>query len=280
MSSGPSNAGQASAGAGTSARGELPPFSFRIHRWFCRYLRYYFGRHFNAIRIASDGMPPRVDGWPLVLYTNHPAWWDAIVIMYVMHAFWPDRRAYGPMDAAALEKYGFFKRIGVFGVDMQSSRGAAQFLRVARAVIRHDNAALCLTPQGAFTDVRERPVQFRPGLGHLLQRAERAAVVPMAVEYTFWEERQPELLIRFGEPMYVEKGDPRDHDAWTAETAQRLEQTMDRLAVAAQSRDGTRFETLLTGKAGIGGVYDLWRRGMAWLRGRRFHAGHGEEQPT
>ena len=54
-----------------------------------------------------------------------------------------------------------------------------------------------------------------------------------------------------------------------------LQDTMDALAADAMSRDPARFLQLLDGRVGVGGVYDLWRRGRAWLEGRPFHAGHG-----
>ena len=39
------------------------------------------------------------------------------------------------MDAAALERYGILKRVGVFGVEMKTARGAAQFLRTGLAIL-------------------------------------------------------------------------------------------------------------------------------------------------
>jgi hypothetical protein len=44
------------------------------------------------------------------------------------------------------------------------------------------------------------------------------------------------------------------------------------------SRDPARFDTLLIGNAGIGGVYDFWRRIKAGIRGERFTAAHEPEQ--
>ena len=64
---------------------------------------------------------------------------------------------------------------------------------------------LAVTPQGRFADVRERPVHFEAGLGHLAARVQRALFVPFAVEYVFWEERLPEILVRFGEPVEVRR---------------------------------------------------------------------------
>ncbi|RUP23196.1 MAG: glycerol acyltransferase, partial [Methylobacterium sp.] len=40
------------------------------------------------------------------------------------------------------------------------------------------------------------------------------------------------------------------------------------------SRDPARFRTLVSGRKGVGGLYDLWRRLAARLSGRRFDAAH------
>jgi hypothetical protein len=40
-------------------------------------------------------------------------------------------------------------------------------------------------------------------------------------------------------------------------------------------RDAAQFEVLVGGRAGVGGVYDLWRRLRARLRGEAFRSEHG-----
>ncbi|GMA74115.1 hypothetical protein GCM10025880_05320 [Methylorubrum aminovorans] len=50
--------------------------------------------------------------------------------------------------------------------------------------------------------------------------------------------------------------------------------TLDRLSDDVMIRDPDRFETLLAGRRGVGGVYDGWRRLAAALAGRRFEPGH------
>jgi hypothetical protein len=57
-----------------------------------------------------------------------------------------------------------------------------------------------------------------------------------------------------------------------------LEETQDALACDAMSHDPARFETVLTGSAGVGGVYDAWRRVRAAARGERFVAEHGHRR--
>ena len=51
---------------------------------------------------------------------------------------------------------------------------------------------------------------------------------------------------------------------------------MDALAAEGIARAPAAFKTLIDGRAGVGGVYDLWRRGRAALRGERFRPAHGE----
>ena len=114
----------------------------------------------------------------------------------------PERRHYAPMDAQALEQYPIFRKLGIFPVEMASARGAAQFLRTAEAVLQ-DGGVLWLTPQGRFADPREFPLAFKPGLAALAQRVPQATLLPMAVEYTFWDERLPEALVYIGEPVLV-----------------------------------------------------------------------------
>jgi len=258
--------------------GALPPFSPFLYKWFNWYLKRYFAKNFHAIRVAKAGRVPAVEEHlPVVLYTNHPSWWDAVMFIYTIHTQFPGRPLYGPMEAHALEKYRFFKRLGIFGIEKDTARGAAQFLRTGRAILDQTNGVLGITAQGDFVDVRVRPIRLRPGLGHLLHKAPAAVVVPLAVEYTFWEERYPEILLRFGEAIRVDEQSKQRPDDWTAMLEAHLQDTMDALAADAMSRQPRRFDTVLDGSAGVGGVYDTMRRAGAWLRGRRFDPHHGEE---
>jgi hypothetical protein len=67
-----------------------------------------------------------------------------------------------------------------------------------------------------------------------------------------------------------------DAAGWNRRLERALEDTLDRLAAEAESRDPSAFEPLLAGRAGVGGVYDLWRRLRAYATGRTFHPGHRE----
>jgi hypothetical protein len=102
--------------------------------------------------------------------------------------------------------------------------------------------------------------------------------VPLALEYPFWEERFPEVLVCFGEVVIVAREQHRRAAAWTALLTSHLEATQERLAQAACRRDRQAFAVLLRGRSGVGGVYDLWRALRARLHGEPFHKAHGREE--
>ena len=133
-----------------------------------------------------------------------------------------------------------------------------------------DDGLLLVNAEGRFRDVRQRPIQVAPGLAHLAKWAPAAQFTPLAIEYAFWDERRPNLLLRFGEPVSAQ--DVRD--AGPAALNRALACTMDALGADAASRDPARFTTLLAGQTQISPVYDSWRRVRALLQGRRFDPAH------
>lgn len=246
-------------------------------RWFTWYCRGYLRRHFHALRISVNGLPPDATGHPLVVYANHASWWDPLVGLVIKDHCFGDRNLYAPMDAAMLARYRMFAKLGFFGVEQGTRRGAVQFLRTSEAILEHANNLLAITPQSRFADVRERPLGFQSGLGRLATQVDHALFLPMATEFVFWDERLPEILVRFGEPMLVNAATRAgaSMEEMMFQLEHRLELTMDALAVEAQRRDPADFRTVLAGGAGQGGVYDWWRCGKAKLRGETFHKEHG-----
>jgi len=255
----------------------LPRISPLLLHWFTWYCRRYIRRHFHSLRVSRDALPPEARGLPLVVFTNHASWWDPLVGLVLKEAFFPERQLFAPMDAAMLERYRLFARLGFFGVEQQTRRGAVRFLHSSEAILRRQNSLLAVTPQGRFADARERPVRFQPGLGHLAARAGRAVFLPMVTEFVFWEERLPEILVRFGEPVEVRSAQAAAFTPqyWTSLFEQRLESAQDALSGEAQSRDPANFECVLRGGAGQGGIYDWWRAWRSWRHGEAFNPEHG-----
>ena len=264
-------------------RGAPSPVAHRspvIHRFMVSYFRRFFSRHMNALRVTAWGMPALpVDAGPLVIYSNHPAWWDAAIYVLAADRLFPGYESYAPIDAEMLQQYGIFGRIGAFGVDTHSTRGAAEFLSASADILAQPQSALWIASQGRFSDARERPLGVRPGVARLPELAPDCIVLPLAIEYSFWLERGAEAFIAFGKPMLGRDLLDLARPARLERLETELATTLDQLSADVQSRDPARFRAMLEGRAGVGGIYDGWRRMSAALKGRTFDPSH-EGRPS
>ena len=257
---------------------DAPPISLMTLQFFRRIVRGYFRRHFHAIRVSGAerfSTLAKSDAGPVIVYANHSSWWDPMISVYLAERLMDTRRHYAPMDLAALERYAILKRVGIFGVEMNSARGAAKFLKTSEAILLA-GGVVWITPQGRFVDGRARPLEFKPGLAALASRvAARSGgctVVPLAIEYPFWDERLPECLLHFGEPLKVESG--QSSETVQQQLVKLLETSMNALREMAMQRDARNFDTLSRGKLGTGGFYGRWQKLKASLTSQPYHAEH------
>lgn len=247
----------------------------RLCRFFAGVMRRQMAQNFRAVRLSRGGLDAVPAGRPLVVVANHPSWWDPAFFIVLAGALFDGRESYGPIDAGMLARYRFMGRIGLFGLDADPRRGAAQFLRVGGAIAADPRRMLWVTGQGDFADPRLRPVALKGGVARLMLRRPDLVALPLAVEYPFWSEKRPEALARFGDPLECRAGE--DADTLNVRLEAGLGGTMDDLARDAMARDPARFERLMTGAKGVGGVYGAWGRLSAALRGRRYTPEHMEE---
>ncbi|MEO8044278.1 MAG: lysophospholipid acyltransferase family protein [Spartobacteria bacterium] len=245
--------------------GRIPEISSPLLALFSRYAGWYVGKHFHAVRILAPLPSPNDPAEPLVVFLNHAAWWDPLVCLILRREFFPARSAYAPIEAEALERYRFLKRLGFFAVESGTTRGAAKFLKTSMVILERKESALFLTPQGRFADVRA-PLVFAAGIDHLAARASAALYLPLAIEYSFWEERRPEVLLAFGEAAPV---------STASSLNDRLVQLQARLAAAAARRQPNEWTILRKSRSGVNLPYDLWRGLRARLHGEAFRADHG-----
>lgn len=225
---------------------------------FGTYIEGYFARHFTALRLLLPQLPRLAPDRPLVVALNHPSWWDPIVGMLLHRTYFSDRTGFAPMDAEAMGRWSFFRKMGFYPVRRGMADAAETFVATTLDILRQPGSILWITPQGRFGDVRVRPVTLAPGLGLVLEAVPEAIVLPLALEYPFWDARLPEALAAFGISMTAAEARKGGLEA-------ALAATQDRLAVAAIGRDPTRFSTLRQGRGGVAPAWDAWQR----LRGLR-----------
>ena len=242
----------------TAHAGQRPAVSPWLRRWFGWYVRKYLARHFAAVRITVGGAPKLPLDRPAVVYLNHPSWWDPLTAAVLALTYYPERTHFAPIEAAALQKYRFFEKLGFFGVDAATPSGRREFLTTSKAILARPESMLWITPQGEFTDPRDRPVRLRPGVAHLARRAPSAVFVPLAVEYPFWNSPRPEALAHFGDPLLSDaRHSPSE---WQWQLAEALETAQDRLARGSRSRDPAQFRVLVQGRGTMSGVYRYWQK--------------------
>lgn len=256
----------------------------KIAKWFQngfhRFLGPFLRRHFHTIALhGSIGeIVERTGDSPLIVYGNHPSWWDPLIAHFLCRKLFPNRQFYAPIDASALANYPVFKKLGFFGIELHSSQGAAEFLRMTQAILRTPSTSLWLTPEGRFADCRDFTSPLMPGLAHLCWKMPGDGIIlPLALEYVFWEERLPECLLRIGNAIEHKDFAHLDKPTWHQLLTERLRENQTALATASITRNPTEFELLMSGKRGAGGFYDSLRRMRVLLTGGKFKAEHGRK---
>ena len=261
----------------TKPRAIEPRISAGMMKLFAAYCRRYVRRNFTALRILKSGLPPGDPSRPLVIFLNHASWWDPLVCLLLSREFFPDHHSFAPIDSAALERYRFFRHLGFFGIEPQTQRGARAFLRTSHALLASSRNALWLTPQGRFMDVRNRPLRLQAGIGALAAREPETIFLPLAIEYAFWTEPRPEILVAFGDPFLPGHEPARGAAEWTDTFTEALESVQDELATGSCRRDANEWIMLNRGKSGVSGIYDSWRWLQARIHGEEFERQHCPE---
>ena len=224
-------------------------------------------KDFHRVMLASDCMPlierVRAEPGPLIGLLNHSSWWDPLLGMYLANRFAPHRHLLAPMELAVFRKFGMFKKLGIFGFEPDHPESLDVLKAYVIGCIERDPATtFWLTPQGQFADQRTA-IRLRPGAGAIAsaiaQRFGRPVVIAVAIEYVFWVDRKPEVIMRATEVSY--DGDTSSLLGWTRAMTTAMRDNAARLAELAMARDDAPFTTLIGPAKASGKVnlfYDLW----------------------
>jgi 1-acyl-sn-glycerol-3-phosphate acyltransferase len=167
-----------------------------IYFWVQRSLRRSFYRirarglsHWRGLETAR----------PALTISNHTNWWDAWLVHRLTREC-PHKKIFGMMEEANLRPNRFLTRIGAFGVDLQTPRGAFAGTRYARHLLQDASHLVWLFPQGKMTRAGAA-LELKDGAEHLAQHTPGVQVIPVYFHYAFGKESRPEIFIEIGEPL-------------------------------------------------------------------------------
>lgn len=234
-------------------------------RWraFLAYAGAFVGRHFGGVYQRPRGAPSVVPGMNgcrrVVVVMNHPSWWDPLIAMLASSAWFGRVPAFGGMSAPELERYPFFRKLGIFPIRRGNS-GARDWVDALHAIGRCERSVLWTTPQGRFVDVRDRGVPLMRGIAMAGEPVEGCYFLPVAVEYVVGRSRLPAVYLQAGEPLEAQAFMGMGRDAVARTLQQAMESEQDRLANWIRRGEVSEWELIRRGGAGLGSVYGWWRR--------------------
>ena len=231
---------------------------------FARYCRGLFRRHFASARWSALAEPA---GWdravPVLFVSNHSNWWDGFFSFLLTREL--GLSCHVLMEAANLDRYPFFRRIGTLPVRRESRKGAWNDLHAADRVLR-PGAALWIYPQGRRRPAGESPRRLERGAAHLAVRHDGPLrICPVAFRYPFLSEQRPEAIALVGHSWLHERGE--DRRELTERIGAALTATLETLdsRLAAEALDG--FRVIVPGTLSINKRMDRVRHSLGLLRG-------------
>ena len=220
----------------------------RFERLFAVYAAWTVRRHFRAVYVRGTLPDTRA---PLLVCVQHAGWWDPILLFHLSRSRFPGRH-FTMMEEANLRQFGFFRRLGAFGVERASKNGPVASLRYALKRLSEPTSRVWIFPQGTITPVDRRPIDVDPGAAWLATRA-GVPVVAVAIRYEFREDQLPEAFVSFSLPELVRVERTVDEDP----VRELLTSEADGLRNAVWSGGLDDFERVVSGRRSIS---DLFRQ--------------------
>lgn len=241
---------------------ELPPIPARHSRLgdalvYWGLVRSALWSHFDRVWIKLDGGIPHAG--PLIVYMNHPSWWDGYMAFVLNRVVLRSRfQGFAMMEEAQLRRYRFFSWSGAFSVHRQDARSAMRSVAyIGRVLAERRARCLYVFPQGEITPNDRRPLEIFGGVAHVVRRCGGATLWPIALRYEFGGEQRPEAFLRAGAPHYAPPT-ANSHEL-TADISARLTAACDALRQEYISGDLGGYRTLLRGRTGTNRAFDAAR---------------------
>lgn len=218
-----------------------------INKIFNRYHNKLLKKQFFTIKLAGKHQLSNInDSYPSILYANHSNWWDGF-IAYQLTSNYLKADDYLMMDIEQMQKYRFFKYVGVFSVNRNDAREGVESLNYAAELLKNTTRFLWIFPQGEMKPQDYEPITFYTGITRIAEKLGKVNLVPVSLRYEFIKEQRPEVFIKIGEPETVNEN-IADTKQFTEYLRQKLVKDLSALKHDVLNQQLSGFKTIFTGK--------------------------------
>ncbi len=148
---------------------------------------------------------------PTILFAPHCNWWDGIVLYNTTHRIFHKEIR---LMVEELNRFPLLRRGGAYSVNKKSPQSAMKALQYSVDVVGDLRNMLCIFPQGIIRPPHFRPIEFQTGLAYIAENAVKrygkVNLIPMAVDYTFFRDNRPEVVVEFGKRIELRQGNELD----------------------------------------------------------------------
>lgn len=148
---------------------------------------------------------------PTILFAPHCNWWDGIVLYNTTHRIFHKEIR---LMVEELNRFPLLRRGGAYSVNKKSPQSAMKALQYSVDVVGDLRNMLCIFPQGIIRPPHFRPIEFQTGLAYIAENAVKkygkVNLIPMAVDYAFFRDNRPEVIVEFGKRIELRKDNELD----------------------------------------------------------------------
>lgn len=214
---------------------------------FSLYLNRLQKKHFHKIHLCGAENFSGIDAAiPTIAYVNHSNWWDGFIAFYLAKEVLKVD-SYLMMDIEQMQKYKFFRRLGVFSVDRNSPQNAMESIDYVAKLLKDSKRLLWIFPQGVLLPNDTRPLKFFTGVSSIVEKLGCVNLIPLAMKYEFLMEQRAEIFLQIGKPERT-KEPVKDKKEFTLNLQNNLTTEVDSLKSKITANDLDSFKTIFHGK--------------------------------
>ncbi len=192
---------------------------------------------------------------PTIFFGPHSNWWDGMVFFNIANKIFHKEIR---LMIEELNRFPLFSKGGAYSVNKKSAQSAMKALQYSVEVMADKKNLLFIFPQGIIRPPHYRPIEFQTGLAYIAHSAVkkygRVNLIPIAMDYTFFRDNRPEVIISFGKRIELDKAtDNLDRKEMTHRFEKALEETCD-----------NQLNDIRTGN--IGDYKILFKQRLKWYR--------------